>query len=688
MVQLSQPDQFFPWLAKFVGVSGPFSCSGVRFDRTGALTFSLMRGEDRVQVTWTVATSAPTSGDARETTRPFRDGALSAPASPAGQVARDQAERQLSALLSRGTAPLLTTRSLDEATLRFGSDLLDQHFSGVLHVGDTVVAGLLLARATMSKDDALVLLFEGKGQALTVHLEAAGMGAPDEGPLSLVVPSGQDLTAEGEAVVAFVGYALALRTHRSMTLHRQRGRDRGDSKRPLGDKTNPFLQADMSAGGIVMSAFFACRGRASVVLHADRECTGFASYLTGLTETVYLHQVGLRPSIDYLRRLRIVDTSEIDAIMTGCQDKLTALIDGTVREEDPDLLLVMGTCVSRVIGDDVATAVSESGAEERGTPVVWLETTATDADQHHRILWQRLVELFDRPERDVGEDGRDEIPSVNLLGYGFWRTAAIDELSVLLASIGVERGACLVPSFDVDELKRFGAANRNVVLHSALNQDSLSWALPKLRAPVLSPPAPYGFSGTRGWLEAINSSFGHDPLGDHWVEERHGPLLRRWRELQTRASAHRAGIVLTADHYTSDEPLLRAGLPWFYVLQEMGFGLDVFVVPVSDRPGDPIDVTAAVDETTALLRPGGSVTAVETRDDLLDVVEGGRFELFYTEIPTDRYATGLGKVPINHTDFEMGFAGACRTLDRLLVMAQTPFFERYHHYLHVPGSSS
>ncbi len=685
MVNVNQPDEFFPWLAKYIGAVGPFGCDEAVAGETGTLTFMLRHGDKSLQVVWRVTERC--TGELG-----FRDGSVSATggeglAPRVRNLALRQVLSRLDALIQWRRPGLLERRNRELNALYWGPSLVETLCGDLLRLNHTRCGVYKLHRVAFA-GDRLTLVFKGVGPDLALQVRPCEAAADGEvlgtyGPVRL--DGAGPLSDAAWRVVRYVGYVLALSTHKEMQLEvRGEGKEEGDTKNPLGDKANPFLFDGFSCGTIVMSAMFASKGRVVPVLHADRECAGFASYLTGLTETVYLPQAGMRPSFDYLRRMRIVDTNELDAVMLGCQSKLTRLIEQSMEEHDPELMIVIGTCVSRVIGDDVATAVEDAGVQERGVPTLWLETTATERDQHHRILWDRLVELFQH------QVPRSEEPSVNLLGYGYWRTEGLQELKELLAGVGVRYNASLIPSFEIEELRRFGAARLNLVYPSVHNRDSLLWVRSKLAAPTLEAPAPFGVQGTRAWVDAVLSFFDRAPVTDDWMAVQLGAVRDRWERLREEASSVRVAIVLTSDHFGSTDPRARHGLPWFAVLQEMGFVLDLFVIPAPAREDDPALLREALARAHSVLdgRPEHRVTKVASYALLPDALRSSGARLLYSEVPQDRRATTVGLTPMNFLDFYMGFEGACRTIERLLHLSRVPFHRRYGKYLPRPEWSA
>ena len=695
-VQRNQPDEFFPWLGRAVGARGPFSCHGVRCGVDGTLTFALSDGAQNVNVSWRVP--APRPGE-----RPYRDGSIAAHggvelSTAVVNAAVDQVTRTLDLLLARRRLGFLDRRNRELRAVELGAHFVSAVFGELLSPGETR-CGTWRFQESSPAADGVTLRFRGLAAPLELRLQPVdspvngGRVVHTYGPLVLVAPSGIESRHEAERVLSHVGYVLALSVPPGVGLVPSRDADEGanaaprldappqadtsgqdlDPREPLDDRANPFFYDSFNSAALLLSAISASRGRVVAVMHTDRECVGFTSYLGGSVETPQLSRLGIRPTGDYVRRLRIVDTSDLDAIMAGGEDRLTAL----AREEvcgnpPPDLLVVLGTCVSRIIGDDVERAVQDSGALEAGIRTVWMEATASE-DQQARSLWARLCEMFQSP-RTAGDD-----PAVNLLGYGYWRDEHHAELEQLLASVGIRRNASMIPTFDIAELHHFGDADVNLVLPARHVRDSLTWAQSKMQAPLLEPPPPFGIAQTRAWLDATLAFFGREPVSDDWMSQHFGPVEPLWDGLVRAAGDMRVAVVLTSDHFGSIAPLHRGGVPWLEVLREMGFGLDVFVIPSPSRRLDTGQEALTLASTRRLLEGDGrhTVTSVESMRELRARLLEAESQLCYSEVPQDRRALSVGMVPFNYTDFSMGFGGATRSLARLIQRGRTPFFRRY-----------
>jgi len=686
--QRNQPDEFFPWLGRAIGARGPFACHGVKCEVDGSLTFELKAKEQDLTVAWRVP--APRAGET-----PYRDGSVAIvgsdrPSAAASDAALAQVTGALDAVLARWRLGFLDRRNRELRTLELGDHFARSVFGELLSPGETRCGTWRFQQAAVS-EQGVTLRFRGLADPLELRVQAAGSPVDEGrvvntyGPLALVAPSGVERRHEAARVLAHVGYVLALSVPPDVELVALQDAPvddapagdaaarAPDSGQPHDDRPNPFFHDGFNSAALLLSAISASRGRVVAVMHTDRECVGFTSYLGGTVETPQLSRLGVRPTGDYVRRLRIVDTNDLDAIMTGGEDRLTALAREEVhRDPPPDLLLVLGTCVSRLIGDDVERAVQDSGAPEAGVRTVWLEATASE-DQQARVLWARLCEMFQSPR--AADDG----PAVNLLGYGYWRNEDHAEIERLLESVGIRRNASLIPTFDIAELEHLGDADVNLVLPADHVKDSLAWVGSKMQAPLLEPPPPFGIAQTRAWVDATLRYFDREPVTDDWMAQHFGPLEERWSRLVRAAAELRIAVVLRSDRFGGLAPLERGGVPWFDVVREMGFGLDLFVVPPPGHRVAPDHQERAVTSARSLFQSDGghTVTWVDSMGELRERMREADCHLCYTEVPQDRRVVSVGMVPFNYADFSMGFAGAARSLERLVQRGRTPFFRRY-----------
>ncbi len=360
--------------------------------------------------------------------------------------------------------------------------------------------------------------------------------------------------------------------------------------------------------------------------------------------------------------------------------------------EDEQFVLVHNTCTPVVAGEDVSGLVHRAGRRS-SVPLMY---TAP------HIEGNPLADFFAQRKKERGFVPHPPTPGlVNLVGFPTNRST--DELCALLRSAGIEINDRPFPRVDLRVFDTYLKAAVQVFYpehYLGKLRDALFADLPLT---TLEPEAPYGFQRTRAWLSAVAGAVagashgprtgpvGGAPDGECCAatnrviaegydqsslviieEEEH--RLSEWRRLQEKASSCTLGFVVDAwrlDRLT--DPAVSFGLPLLPVVVEMGFQVEI------------------------LAFSGGSVPPYSLRERVLSIVPserltfgtfGGEEELgrclsegpahaFYSDFSQDQRLMRAGKGRFSSQAFEMGYAGAIRTIERLAAICQLPFFRRY-----------
>jgi len=676
----NQPDEYFPFLARFLSLSSEWSCDDVLPGRDGVLSATFRRPGEEVEVLWSVVRPA-------EGGTPFRNGSISVKGGSVSHPLVGQVCNRLAAMFARRTPWLVEPRNREHDSLAFSAKLPLQLWGGLLVPGVTRRGPFVFEDATMIFDR-LRLDFRGPsgivslGLAPNSHLPPNAIVLVGTGPLALLAPEDGSAPTGIDLLVDYVGYLLALSTHDGMSVADAPKEGQKVPREPRPDEDpSPFLFSELLDEINLFNAFFAAEGRLAVVTHMDRECTHYFPYLHGPLGSFNPSPWGIRPSLEYRRAYRSADTGDVAAIVTGVEEQFSDLVIQAIGGQRPQLLFVIDSCVAKIIGDDVGSALSFLQEDLEGIPVVHMEVTV-GPPLNYRRLWERLVRVFQKPPTA----GSSRPDSVNLIGYGHSRTVSLPELKALLSESGISVVASLLPSFNLDELPQFGDARLNVLFPAAAVREAFRDAARLCQAPFLDPPPPFGFKGTRDWLDSVRQALGHPLLTDEGFDRLSAPFRPRWDALRRRAEGQRVVIVLREDHFEREsDPLQRFGVPWIQFLDEMGFGIDLLMLPAAQEVGEPATPRLAeVLESSS----GGALhrlTAVASEAELRGAMRESTASLAYTEMFHDRRVTASGKVPFSAIDFEPGLAGACRTLECLLGHASIPFFRQYRDQLSWEG---
>jgi len=671
----NQPDEFFPFLSRYVSMGGRFRCEHISPKAGGLLEFNLLDGERRITVVWSVSRAI-------ESCIPFRDGGIVAlGGDKSDQVAAiRQLIMRLKALFAQHTPLLIEKRNREIEDVAIGPDMLEKLFGRLLVPGETRCGEYVFADTAL-EGGALHFVFSGPERELVFALAAAdntGAGKVIARPGPFVLFALQyALDSEAELRAGhFLAYILDLGTHYRMQIVASSdvlaATDGVKMQATLNDfrNPNPFFLDEPLEWINKFNALFACEGRIVFISDCDRECNLYFQHHNGPAEYFNLAPWNIQPERKMALSFRSTDATEMDAIMTGCEDRLRSLIKEVACRERPQLIAVIDSCMSKLSGDSVTRVVESLVPELGGLPVLDL-TMGTDN------MWARLIEFFQVPRQSPPD------ASVNLIGFGHKRLPGLAELRSLLQAAGVCVNTCFIPSFNIDELHRFGDAALNVLYPSPIVGDYFHKVKPLCTAPILEPPAPYGFEGTRDWLNAIFRELDMELVSDECAEKITSQAADTWRALTLESSQFRISVVLMDNHFTAlYMPQTRLGVPWLSCLDEMGFGIDLLVLETENttRNGRPLQ---EFEELVQKFRRPAShrIIPVSSEQELQEILEGSSSSLVYTEVFNDRRVTTSGKTPFSVMDFEMGFAGALRTLERLLGYCRSQFYRRYKKHL-------
>ena len=365
------------------------------------------------------------------------------------------------------------------------------------------------------------------------------------------------------------------------------------------------------------------------------------------------------------------DMTEDDVIM-GNPKKLLAVLQYAASRPNPEnkLLFVSNTCVPTVIGDDVESMVKRVRAQS-GRSILYLTVTPRSMTN----VFQGL--LVDRRLAAEAAGGVPERRRVNLIGFP--STKASDELEVLVRASGLEVNTRLLPDLSNERIDALPNGALNVFYQNQLWQHMYDQVLDRSKIPHVTFPAPFGMEGTRAWLASVAERVDPSLQIDEAWEACAAPWRDRWTALCAEAKRHRVGIVVRDEeaHFLTT-PAQTWGVPIVACLEEMGFGIDVLV-----RVSEPKVAKEAAVAIRRTFRDSSrhSIRAFDSLPFLRQRMAECPARAFLTYHFFDWRVSEAGKAAFSIQHFELGVPGAVRTLERLLGVCRTPFFQRYAQYL-------
>lgn len=246
--------------------------------------------------------------------------------------------------------------------------------------------------------------------------------------------------------------------------------------------------------------------RAIPILHAGPGCGG--KLYRGMSQAGGYQGAGYAGS-DAVPSSNLIEKD----VVFGGADKLTKLIEGALKVMDGDFFVVLTSCTSEIIGDDVANVVGKF--RKAGVPIIYAETAGFKGDSYkgHELILESIIEQHIKPSDKVRKGFVNVFASVPRHDP-FWE-GDLNELKELLSYLGLK--ANILFGFGSGGIKAFEAipeAEFNLVVspHIGLNAAKLlneKFGTPYLHYPVL----PVGgvetskFLRTVGEFANLNSEF-------------------------------------------------------------------------------------------------------------------------------------------------------------------------------------
>jgi hypothetical protein len=207
----------------------------------------------------------------------------------------------------------------------------------------------------------------------------------------------------------------------------------------------------------------------------------------------------------------------------------------------------------------------------------------------------------------------------------------------------------------------------------------------RLDRPVLKLPLPFGFQGTRHWLDAVSRAAGGDGVDALMEKERIRRLHERFAEATERIRGRRIGVF--ARYRNAAEQLAsrqRFGIDILGIFRELGLGVDLnLFAPAGEKPRlDRLRSDLHLDAER-----GDSIALYTHYRELVPRIETGDFPLVYSETFRDSRVTAAGKNPVSIRDLHPGFRGAIRTARTISSLLDNHFYARYRPFLSQPYST-
>lgn len=317
------------------------------------------------------------------------------------------------------------------------------------------------------------------------------------------------------------------------------------------------------------------------------------------------------------------DLTEMDVIMGG-EEALEKKIESVCARARPRALFVLGTCVSRIIGDDARGLCAQAEAKW-GVPVLYLPTSGLadpSAPEARSLVMDALIGKIMKPGRRVAR-------SVNFLSRDWPNyTQVRKELARHLSALGLRLNALLTGDPVLEEIAAAPRAALNVIVSDPAAEAIGARMREKFGTPFLVVPRPTGIAATSRMYELVAEASGGGA----------GPAarVRGWRRRETERlprahpglNGRRVAVLMQRpDPYVAGvfselglRATLRAGASGPPAASWDGFDLVYCDVPGTPAPGSHLPLRHMRPLSSFLLYSGMRELARE-----LDAELGSRF---------------------------------------------------------------
>ncbi|HNS99002.1 MAG TPA: nitrogenase component 1 [Polyangiaceae bacterium] len=423
------------------------------------------------------------------------------------------------------------------------------------------------------------------------------------------------------------------------------------------------------------------------VVHGCHECTCVTPKIRTRSFFLFYHpRRPHRPAADWLRArlglgpqyldqpFRRISTNmnEVDTVR-GAEDKLMQAVALAATGQGERIVAINATCLPKVMGEDVGPAISLA----RNTPKVHCLSQALPLTHDTSLYTDELEFGQDEPQvmRDLllppqGRCLEQEPDGKRIDLVGFPDGPDTLELVTLLERCGAVVNALLLPDIDVAVCRRTPKPNLQVRFPNPNYTRLYHEVFDAMADQIVTPPAPYGIDDTRQWITSIAHALSLDDSRVHEVlNSEQGAIQARWDELSAIARKNTLGFVVDQRVLPRlTDPDRSFGLSLARIVREMGFGIEVLCYAPE---GDTSYARHQLSDMPVRLTPFQTPLQLQQR------LREGSFRAVYSDRTLDRRLTRAGQSQFSYADFEMGLAGALRSLHRLVRACALPFYHRY-----------
>ena len=360
---------------------------------------------------------------------------------------------------------------------------------------------------------------------------------------------------------------------------------------------------------------------AVIIAHAPRACAFYTwQNITSPGRKNLFNRGILMPSA-ICPNFECTEMGQSEAVFGG-MDKLKETVKKALVKK-PGAVMVISSCVSGIIGDDVLEA------ENLGTPETPVMVIPSDGDIAGDYMEGIRMCLHKVAKELIRRDAAPRPMTVNLIGeVGVSNQIEVNYRTIknLLGRMGIGINCRFLGNASVNEVRNFLAAPLNILAHDSLdNQNLKAWLEQNYGCRFFDAPVPVGFEETGKFLEGIGEFFG--------CGQKVSDIIRTEKErFEERTAALRPVLegkkILMTTISTSMEWLVSlvraAGMKfvWIGVLDYLHQGIEITkdkeVLQVTEETFDLLQAEKKVRELKPDIVVSNYTSALGTGDYILD----------------------------------------------------------------------
>jgi nitrogenase molybdenum-iron protein beta chain len=213
-------------------------------------------------------------------------------------------------------------------------------------------------------------------------------------------------------------------------------------------------------------------------------------------------------------------------VVFGGGERLAEQVANTLQVMDGALYIVLTSCVTEMIGDDVGAIVLPLA--EQGVPIVYAETGGFRGNSYHgyELVLESLLKNF------APAGGERRRGQVNLWGVApnfdvFWRGNLLG-LRRLLARLGLSVNTFFTVDDRLEDIRRAGSAELNIVVSDVYGCRAAQTAEEIHGTPYITTALPIGPTASSAFLRDVGAALQLDPAAvEKVVAEENGRFYRQ-----------------------------------------------------------------------------------------------------------------------------------------------------------------